>query len=189
VGILGGALGTLFVLEDIGFYISTPQSFFTFSSTWFAFVGVLTVLIASLIGTVQYFRKPVGAAAARLHPAFYGVGGFLLVLGAVSAAITALSIDKVSSAEAEGAVVVMAKKATWDVKLIEAEPGQPLRILVKNDDPVFHTFTIHDLDIDVFIGPWSEKLVELEPLEARIYGFICRLEGHKADMTGAIDAR
>jgi hypothetical protein len=186
---LGGAFGVLFVLEDIDLYVTTPQSFFTFTSTWFALIGVLMVLLASLVGTVQYFRKRVGADASRLHPALYGVSAVLVVFALVSAAITALSIEKVSAADEDGAVVVRAEKAVWDVKLIEAEPGQPLRILVKNDDPVFHTFTIHDLDIDVFIGPWSEKLIELEPLEARIYGFICRLEGHKADMTGAIDAR
>jgi hypothetical protein len=189
VGILGGALGTLFVLEDIDLYISTPQSFFTFSSTWFALVGVLTLLLASLTGTVQYFRNRVGADASRLSPAFYGVGAVLGVLALISAVVTALNIESVSNAEAEGAVVVTSEKAVWDAKLIEAEPGRPLRILVKNDDPVFHTFTIHDLDIDVFIGPWSEKLIELPPLESRIYGFICRLEGHKADMTGAIDVR
>jgi len=121
------------------------------------------VLIASLAGTVQYFRKRVGMDASRLHPAFYGLGGVLLVLGGVSGAITALSIDKVSSAEAQGAVVVRAEKAVWDVKLIEATPGQPLRILVKNGDPVLHTFTMYDLGIDEIIGPWSEKLIVINP--------------------------
>lgn len=77
VGMLGGALGVLFLLEDIDFYVTTPQSFFTFTSTWFALIGVLTVLIASLTGTVQYFRKRAGADASRLHPAFYGLGGVL----------------------------------------------------------------------------------------------------------------
>ena len=56
-----------------------------------------------------------------------------------------------------------------------------------------NTFTMRDpargIDIDVRMGPWSEELVEIEPLQEGIYGFICRVEGHEQDMTGALTVR
>ena len=188
-GILGGGFGTLVALEDIDLFLTTPQSFFDFSSSLFALTGVLTVLIASLVGTVQHFRGKVGAGPGRLHPVLPTVATVLVAAASVSALLTAFNTGDVSAADAEGTIVVTAKKAKWDVAIIEAPPGQTIRILVKNKDSIMHTFTIHDLGIDERLGPWTETLIEVEVPDARIYGFICRIEGHKADMTGAIDAR
>jgi hypothetical protein len=49
-----------------------------------------------------------------------------------------------------------------------------------------HTFTVHDLDIDERLGPWSKTIIEIPANRAATYGFICRVEGHTEDMTGAI---
>jgi len=186
VGILGGAVGTLFILEDIDLFLTTPQSFFDFSSSLFGLVGILIVLLASLIGTVLYFRGNVSTDFSRLRPALLAVAVVLGLLGLASAVITAVGTGDVSAEDADGAIVLTAKKAEWNLKTVEATPGQPLRILVRNDDPIMHTFTIHDLGIDERIGPWTETIIEVEAPAARTLGFICRIEGHKADMTGAI---
>jgi len=61
--------------------------------------------------------------------------------------------------------------------------------VVKNKDPILHTFTIYDLDIDERIGPGSEKLIEIGTPRAGIYGYVCRIFDHAADMTGAIIVR
>lgn len=185
-GILGGAIGTLFVLEDIDLFLTTPQSFFDFSSSLFGIVGLLILLLASLIGTIQYFRGRVGTDFSGLRPAAIAVALVLALLGVISGIATTLEAGDLSAEEARGAIVLTAKKAKWDIQTIEAAPGQPLRILVRNDDPIMHTFTIHDLGIDERLGPWTEAIIEVESPTARVLGFICRIEGHMADMTGAI---
>ena len=186
VGILGGAIGMLVVLEDLDLFLTTPQSFFDFSSSLFGLAGVLILLVSSLIGTILYFRGSVSTDFSRLRPGVLTVALVLGLLGVVSAVITALEAGDVSAEQARDATVLTAKKGKWDIQMIQATHGQPIRILVKNKDPIMHTFTIHDLGIDERIGPWKETIIEVEPPAARTLGFICRIEGHKADMTGAI---
>ena len=185
-GIVAGIVGLLAVSEGADIYLTTPSSFFDFGVTLFALAGVAIVLLASLIGSIQYFRKQVGDAPGRVPAVVKGVGGVLAVLALVSIVLTVLQIDDVPASEAQGATVITAEKAKWDINRIDAPAGQPVRILVKNTDPIMHTFTIDDLDMDIRIGPWTEKLIVIENLEPRIYGFICRIPGHEKDMTGAI---
>jgi hypothetical protein len=42
------------------------------------------------------------------------------------------------------------------VEIITAPAGD-VRIVVKNDDPLLHTFTIDDLDIDVSLSPGASR--------------------------------
>ncbi|HEX2240095.1 MAG TPA: hypothetical protein VHJ82_02985, partial [Actinomycetota bacterium] len=46
-------------------------------------------------------------------------------------------------------------------------------VLVRNDDPFFHTFTIDALDIDVELTPGSEELVDM-PEQRGAYVVFCR---------------
>jgi len=46
-------------------------------------------------------------------------------------------------------------------------------VLVRNDDPFLHTFTVEELDIDEAITPGSEVLVEI-PDESGSYVVFCR---------------
>lgn len=45
-------------------------------------------------------------------------------------------------------------------------------VLVRNEDPFLHTFTIDDLDIDIALGPNDEALVEI-PAQAGDYIVYC----------------
>jgi hypothetical protein len=51
-------------------------------------------------------------------------------------------------------------------------------VLVQNDDPFTHTFTIDELGIDIELGPYSEELVEL-PGDSGTYVLYC--EPHTSD--------
>jgi uncharacterized cupredoxin-like copper-binding protein len=188
VSLVGAVIGLLLLTEGADIYLTTPESFFDFTITLFGLVGILIALGASLAGTVQHFRQSVNAGAS-VPVAVKGIGMALVLLAALSLILTVSQTGDVSATEAEGAIVITADEAKYDVKLVEARPGEDVRILVRNTDPIMHTFTIHDLDIDYRIGPWSEKLIILEGLDARIYGFICRIPGHELDMTGAIQVR
>jgi hypothetical protein len=69
--------------------------------------------------------------------------------------------------------------------MVTASSGD-VKLVVKNRDPILHTFTIDDLDVDVALGPWSEQVIVLTDLRPGNYGFICRVFDHATDMTGVI---
>jgi uncharacterized cupredoxin-like copper-binding protein len=185
-GLLAAAFGLLAVSEGADIYLTTPQSFFDFGLALFSIVGLIIVLAACLAGSIQYFRHNVGEAPGRLPAALKGVAAILGVLAVISAILTVLQIEDVPAADAQGATILQAKEAKWDIMQIDAEAGGQIRIVVRNTDPILHTFTIDDLDIDERIGPWTERLIVIENPEARIYGYICRIPGHEKDMSGAI---
>ena len=61
-----------------------------------------------------------------------------------------------------------------------------------NDDLIIHTFTVQTLDIeitkldiDITVGPKSETLVELPPLEPGDYPYTCEVPGHE-EMKGTL---
>ena len=48
-----------------------------------------------------------------------------------------------------------------------------MRLVVKNDDPALHTFTLPEAGVDVSIPPGSEKLVEFKAPAAGSYLWYC----------------
>jgi uncharacterized cupredoxin-like copper-binding protein len=190
VGVLGGALGLLIFSEGIALILSVPYSFFDFTGTVMAIVGCLILLLASAAGLIESFQGAVRASAKTWEiAALRGLVAVLAVVAVVSAAATLLNMESVSAADRDGATVLTARETEWDIDAIEATAGKPLKIVVRNDDPFLHTFTVHDLDIDLKLGPNSERLIVIEPQRAGVFGFICRVTGHGTDMSGLIDVK
>ena len=189
VGVPVGAVGSLVLFGELEPALVPPSSFFDFVPTLLALPGILLFFLACFAGTVQHFRGSVSTDAARISLAFRGWVALVALLAVASAVLTAFEADSVSAEDADGAVVVTATGIRWDVQTLDAVSGETLRVLVRNEDPLLHTFTVHDLGIDVIIGPWQEKVVVVEVSEARILGFICRIEDHKQDMSGTIVAQ
>jgi hypothetical protein len=185
VAIVGSLIGLLFLTEDADLILTTPRAFFDFTATWFGIVGLLIVLIAAIVGTVQYFRKSPAPTAAWQSKAIAGVAAVLGIAAVVSLVLMLANTSSVSEAEAGDAPEVTAKHTKWSVEMLSAPAGE-VRIVVKNDDPLLHTFTIEDLDIDVSLSPWSEQVVVLGDLTPGNYGFVCRVFDHETDMTGVI---
>ena len=100
-----------------------------------------------------------------------GVLVVLIALGVISAVLTALSANKVSTAEKVGATVIMARNVRWDLEQVTGQAKRPLKIVVSNGSLELHTFTIEDLNIDVSLTPLSEHSVEVDA-PAGSYGFI-----------------
>jgi hypothetical protein len=186
VAILGSAIGILFLSEDADLILTTPEAFFDFAGTWFGLVGLFIVLLAAVIGTIQYVRKqPSAALSASQRTVILGVAAVLALASIVSLVLTALNTGGVSTADASGAQRIEAKHTEWSVTMVTASSGD-VKLVVKNRDPILHTFTIDDLDVDVALGPWSEQVIVLTDLRPGNYGFICRVFDHEADMTGVL---
>jgi plastocyanin len=132
-------------------------------------------------------------------PGLLMVPGLLLAIGGT---ITGIVSSKSGRATGPGesraalaivAVVGMLAAADLSVDLKDFEFDQDAydltaggTVVVKNSDPVFHTFTIDALDIDVDLGPGSEKLVTI-PDEPGTYVVYCNPHTEDKDDPGKDD--
>jgi uncharacterized cupredoxin-like copper-binding protein len=187
--------GLLALTADAGLTLTTPEAFFDFTLTLLALIGLGIALIACLVGTVQYFRAAVPQdVSPGITMVLRGLAGLAAVAVVLSLALTILNAtDTVSAADKDGTMELVAKDTKWKTNTLETSSGGAIRLDVKNDDPILHTFTLRDkgkgIDVDVKLGPWSEQIVEVGSLEAGTYGFICRVEGHAEDMTGVLTVK
>ena len=178
--VLGGAFGVLFGLDGVALALSSPQSFFDFAFTLFVLPGGILILVAGITGLVQHFKHSTSATGpAGVTLAIKGGLGVIVALAIISAVLTVASIGGLSAAEKEGAETITAEEAKFDKDALTASASGTTKIVFKNDDPYLHTFTIDDLDVDLKVGPGSEKLAELNSPKAGTYEFYCRVAGHE----------
>jgi plastocyanin len=114
-----------------------------------------------------------------------GIVGLVVVLSIISAVLTVTGTGGVSAAEKEGAQTLTAKKTKFDKDSLTASASGTTKIVLDNNDPFLHTFTVYDLDIDVKMNPGAEKLIEIKSPNAGSYEFHFRISGHE-DMKGTL---
>ena len=85
----------------------------------------------------------------------------------------------VSAEDKAGAILMNMKNTQFVPDRLEMLAGEPTRIVVKNSDFLGHTITIEELGIDYTLGFGSEQLIELPPLAAGEYSYICTVPGHE----------
>jgi plastocyanin len=182
--------GLLVFSEDIDVVLTTPYSFLDFAGTIVVFAGLVIVLVASVLGLAESFRGEPRLDSKRWERV--GARGTVAALAAVavvSAVATGLHMtDRVAAADKEQAFTVTARKVAWQPGHIEARAGEPLKLVVRNNDPLLHTFTIHGRGIDVRLGPYSEKLIVIDGSTGD-YAYVCDVFGHGSEMTGIIQVR
>lgn len=169
VGILV-ALGLSGALFWTAFSLLTPTSVFDFLP------GVL-VLPGALVGLISCVAAIVAARRGHVSPMAEGgersgirvALGIVIVLGLGSTALTVAGRSTAEGAAAE--LTVIASDFEFDADAYTAEQGS--EILIRNEDPFLHTFTIDDLDIDVVLSPGSEETVEISGAPGEYIAF-CR---------------
>jgi len=167
--------------------ITTPDSFLDFFPN---IVGIPRLILAFAGCVVSFFQTRSGSAPVTGSPrAVVGLRamlGVMAVLSVISAGLTVAGKETVSAADKEGATVITAKKTEWSTPEVQASSSGATKLLIKNSDPVLHTFTVKDLNIDVKIKPGSEKLVVLKSPAAGKHEFVCTLHDN---MKGTLDVR
>lgn len=153
------------------FGLATPSSFFDFIPGVLVIPGALLAVVASISAIVALRRghlttAPAGGEARGIRITLTVV--VLLVL--LSGVLTFASRSTVRNAAAAEATVRM-KEYEFGEALYEVAGGS--RVLVRNDDPFLHTFTIEALGIDEALTPGSQRLIEI-PDEPGSYILFCR---------------
>lgn len=165
------------------FGFASPQSFFDFLSALLVVPGGLIAIVAS-IGAIRDSRRPSGSTrnAGSERRAIQIVLAAVGVLAAVSAVLTVTSRSTVDGSGADVAV-----------QLSNFEYGEPNytvpaggQVVVRNEDPFLHTFTVDELDIDVTLGPNDSALVDI-PDSAGTYVVYCRPHTANPDSPGEDD--
>jgi plastocyanin len=149
--------------------LQTPTSFFDFMPGALVIPGALIAIIASISAIVAK-RRGHGSetAVGGERTAIRIVLGVVIVLAVISGGLTFAGASDADDAEAD--VVVVLGDFEFDEEQYTFEPGST--ILVRNEDPFLHTFTVDDLDIDIALSPGSEELVEI-PAEPGTYVLYC----------------
>jgi plastocyanin len=167
------------------FGLAAPDSFFDFVPGLLVLPGVLLALGAG-IASIRARRKDAARTTdGRERKVMVGLAGALGVLGVLSAVLTVAGKDTVSEEDRQNAdLVVTLSDFEYDRAAYDA--AAETTVLVRNDDPVLHTFTVDDLDIDITLTPGSERLITL-PAEAGTYVVYCAPHTSNTDDPGTDD--
>lgn len=164
------ALAALALMFWTAFGLAVPTSFFDFAPGLLLVPGALVAVIA-LIGAIISGRRGhlVAARAGGERRAINIVVVLVGALAAFSAVATIVSRTSVDAADAAAAVQL--KDIAYDQDSYEVPGGS--QVVVRNDDPFLHTFTVDALGIDVQLGPNSSVLVDI-PERAGTFVLYCR---------------
>ena len=136
------------------------------------FVGVWTAIIASIRG-VMTRREARAFSGATQRKVLMGVA-VVALLAVVSTALTFTNKETISADAAAGATeVVMHDFDRFTPGKLEAPAGEPVKFVLRNDDPVAHTFTVKEYDVNEVVGPGSSKMVEFTPTKTGKMKFLC----------------
>ncbi len=154
----------------------TAFGVFAFPSFFDVLPGLL-VIPGAVLAVVSYVAAIV--AGRRQHTTPAATGGertairvalaLVVVVAVVSGALTLTGRSSVDARSADATITLGDFEFTQDV--YQLEPGATVH--VRNTDPLFHTFTIDGLDIDVAMTPGDEVLVRI-PNEPGSYVLYCK---------------
>lgn len=169
VGIIAALLPALAMFWT-AFGFARPNSFFDFVPPTLLIPGAFIAVFSCIGAIVAGRRQHAGTAATGgERKAVRVVLGVVLLLAALSAALTLSGQSRVS--EPQRGPVINLKNNEFQPKDLELRQGDT--ILLRSDDPFFHTFTIDALSIDEAFTPGDEVLVRI-PDRPGNYIFYCR---------------
>jgi plastocyanin len=184
--VLGGIFCLLFASDGLDLSLGNPDSFFDFIFPLFFIAGAILLLSGGIGGLIHHFRHSEGNSNQTLVTVAKGIVAVVGVLMVISAVLTVVNLGSASASEKEGAAYVKAKDTKFSTDKLSASPTG--KIAFDNRDPILHTLTIDDLDIDLVVGPGSHEVVTLENAKAGDYIYRCRVSGHE-DMAGTLTVK
>jgi plastocyanin len=186
VAVLAGLFCLMISSDGIDLSLTSPESFFDFSFPIFLITAGILLLIGGITGVIQYFRHRPSNGNPGLVTGIRALFAILALLLVVSAGLTVANLGSASAADKDGATYLSAKDEEFSTDALSASADG--KIVVDNKDPLLHTFTIDDLDIDVKVGPGSHEVINLENVKPGEYFYRCRVSGHES-MDGTLTVK
>lgn len=180
VGILVALLMFMFLFWT-AFGLFSPTSFFDFVPGTLVLPGVLIAIVSSISAIVAGRRGHTTATATGGEQrAIRIVLTVLIALAVLSGVLTFSSRTSVAEGDADAVVTFSDFEFDADEYIFEAGTT----VLVRNEDPFMHTFTIEELDIDEALVASDEVLIDI-PDEPGTYTVFCR--PHTTDPEEPVD--
>lgn len=164
------ALGAAGMLFWTAFGLQQPASFFDFAPGLLVMPGALIAVVSCIAAIVAGRRGRRGRETTGGERTAIRVVLTLVVLAMLASGVLTYTGRQTVADASDAAQTVQARDFMFDPVDFEVDGGDT--ILVQNDDPYFHTFTIDELDINVELGPGSQALVEI-PSRTGTYRFYC----------------
>lgn len=169
------ALAGIAAMFWTAFGLAAPASFFDFVPGLLVVPGAITAIVGCVAAIVAGRRgHRTEAREGGERRAITVIVAVVAGLSLVSAVLTVAGRSTAEVTEADATVTL--KDFEYDRSSYELAGGS--RVVVRNDDPFLHTFTVDELGIDLELGPNSSEAVDL-PAEAGTYVVYCR--PHTAD--------
>ncbi len=157
----------------MAFGLAYPASFVDFVPGLLLPLGVLLGVGGSIAALVANRRSRAAAGPAtgerRLMGAALAIVGLAIVASAV---LNFTGRQTVEAAAAEGAIEATIRDFAFAEGTYQVTAGQLTSFVVRNNDPVVHTFTVPALGVDQTLLPGSEALVEVTA-DAGTYTLYC----------------
>lgn len=169
VGIVLGLLTALGLFWMI-FGLFVPQSVFDFMPGMLFIPGVL-LGVGSCIAAIVAKRRGHRTERAEAGEARgIRIAITALVVGALVSGVLTLTGRSTAGDVSNVAATIVSK--SFDYRPVSVTVAGGSKILVKNDDPFFHTFTIDELEIDEGFAVGSSLVIEI-PQRPGTYIFYC----------------
>ena len=177
-GVVPGIIGGTLMIAQYAFFSQQFQFFdsaLDFVPAFMSVAGSAGAIAFGVAHVVSTRRSCTSFASTFVVRAYATALVGVLAVAAASGVVDVLDEPAtVSAAEREGAVVVRYKDFETENTRIEAAAGEPIRVVIDNEDRVFHDFKVKGTDVKVDVGPGDEKLVVFT-LDAGAYTYVCTL--------------
>lgn len=172
------ALLSLALLALVGpfalFALAHPESAIEFVPVLLMLVGALLGLVGAIVALVQSRRRTIRTDPTGTERLVLGtLLGAVALASLLSMVLTLTSRTTVSAQARVGATSVQLKHFAFGPQTMQAKAGDTVRLVIKNDDPNLHTFTLPAAGVDVAVPPGSEKIVEFKAPAAGTYQYYC----------------
>jgi plastocyanin len=166
------------------FGFALPASFFEFVPAFLVIPGALIAVVSLVASLIAGRRGHMTAAATGGERTAIRLVLSLIALGAlVSGVLTVLGRSSVPEAAAAVQTIHM-KDFRFEPKAFSVSAGAS--VVLRNDDPFFHTFTVDELGLNHSFTPGDEQVIKL-PDKAGTYTFYCRPHTQNPDKPGEED--
>lgn len=179
VALAASALSLAGGARAFGFGLAHIASVSDFAPALVALAGTMLAATLAASGLVRRLRKR-DYRRQRWHAVlFAAVVAAAAMLILFSLFVTLSGRETVSADERAGAQPVRMHDIRFEPSGVTMAPGE-LKLIVRNDDLVVHTFTLDEAGVDTELGPGSEKIITLVLNQPGEYEYRCTVPGHGA---------
>ncbi len=154
--------------------------------------GAAVGFVGSILGLVQRVLKRARVEATPVEEIAWKALLAAMALASLGSPVLTYASRTTVSAEAKtGAVNVELHNFQFTPDRIQAQAGEKVRLVIKNDDTALHTFTFEQAGINQSIPPGAERLIEFQAPAKGTYTFYCIPHSHdggtsRQGMTGTL---